>query len=367
MCTHVTRRLGLLGSCATALFLWSPAVQGADSSVDWIDRVNVTISGDTLQKTGGCNGCEDAGASSRQAIWRGDGYVEFSPGEMNTFWLAGLGHNNDGTAFRDIEFAFRFNGAGQADVMENGVYQNGSDTTYRVGDVFRIAIVNGRVQYSKNGTVLYESHRAPEYPLMLDTSLGNVGATIRNARISNDYFDGEGSATLSRFERLDANRDGRIQRSEWRGSWGAFEAQDLDGNNVLTWDEFSSDGYDTRSSTRSIDVNPGQRWTDTGLWVSEGDMVMFTAAGTMQLSTNANDVASPNGARTNRRAADAPLPGYAAGALIAQIGNAPPMFIGNERSLVASTAGRLALGINDDYLGDNRGNFRVDITVRPRY
>src|SRR5207247_2358652 len=47
----------------------------------------------------------------------------------------------------------------------------------------RIAVQNGRVQYSRNGQVLYESRKAPQYPLIFDAALGSMGATIRNARI----------------------------------------------------------------------------------------------------------------------------------------------------------------------------------------
>ena len=51
----------------------------------WTDLVNVTVTGDVLQKTGGCDRCEDAGAASQQAIAQGDGFVEFTVGEIDTF------------------------------------------------------------------------------------------------------------------------------------------------------------------------------------------------------------------------------------------------------------------------------------------
>ena len=79
------------------------------------------------------------GATSQQQLTAGDGYVQFTVGETNTFWLAGLGHDDEGTGYADIDFAFRFNGAGSADVLENGVYAGG-DTPYAAGDVLRVAI-----------------------------------------------------------------------------------------------------------------------------------------------------------------------------------------------------------------------------------
>ena len=125
-----------------------PTVHAADEVVVWTNLVNATVDtgGTILRKSAGCDGCADAGATSQQQLNAGDGYVEFTVGEATTFWMAGLSHGNAGTDWSDIDFAFRFNGIGAADVMENGVYRPGADTSYVAGDVFRVAIVNGRVQ-----------------------------------------------------------------------------------------------------------------------------------------------------------------------------------------------------------------------------
>jgi hypothetical protein len=165
------------------LALTTGVSHAADQAVVWTNVVNVTVSGDVLQKTAGCDGCEDAGATSQQELTDGEGYIEFTVGELNTFWVAGLSHGSTDTTLADIDFAFRFNGAGWADVLENGVYQSGGDTPYAPGDVFRIAIIGNKVQYIRNGTPILESQKAPQYPLLLDTSLGTLGATIRNARL----------------------------------------------------------------------------------------------------------------------------------------------------------------------------------------
>lgn len=109
--------------------------------------------------------------------------MEFTVGEATTFWVGGLSHGNDGTAYADIDFAFRFNGAGYADVLENGFYQPGGDTTYVAGDVFGVAVVGGRVHYSKNGLFLRESAAVPQYPLLLDVALGSLGTTVHDARL----------------------------------------------------------------------------------------------------------------------------------------------------------------------------------------
>jgi hypothetical protein len=159
------------------------ALSAEDQAISWTNTVNVSVLNGSLQKTAGCDGCDDAGATSQEALAQGDGFVEFTVGELNSLWAAGLSHDNSDTTYADIDFAFRFNGGGWADVIENGVYQNGGDTVYAPGDVFRVAVVAGKVEYSRNGVVLHTSPTAPQFPLVLDTSLGTLGATIVNARI----------------------------------------------------------------------------------------------------------------------------------------------------------------------------------------
>jgi hypothetical protein len=151
-----------------------------EQNVTWINIVNATVTGGVLQKTGGWDGVDDAGATSQHILSAGDGYVQFTVGEANTFWFGGLSRGNQDTTYADIDFAFRFNGAGSADVLENGVYAGG-DTPYSAGDVFRVAVVGGRVQYFRNGKFLRESAKAPSYPLLLDVALGSTGATVRSA------------------------------------------------------------------------------------------------------------------------------------------------------------------------------------------
>ena len=89
--------------------------------------MDVTATGNSIQKTSGCEGC-DAGATSQQQITSGDGYIEFTIGETNTLRYAGLGHGNTNANYADIDFAFRISdNAGYADIVENGVQRPGSD------------------------------------------------------------------------------------------------------------------------------------------------------------------------------------------------------------------------------------------------
>ena len=57
-----------------------------------------------------------------------------------------------------------------------------------------------------------------------------------------------------------------------------------------------------------------------------------------------------------------------AGGLIAKIGESAPLFIGAQRTIQrAPVSGRLYLGVNDDHLDDNSGEYRVSITIQQRW
>jgi hypothetical protein len=102
-------------------------------------------------------------------------------------------------------------------------------------------------------------------------------------------------------------------------------------------------------------------WTPTGQTVRRGDRLSFSATGEVRLSTDASDVANANGSRAGRKAAAAPVPDAAAGALIARVGNSAPFPIGENQTVTMPANGQLFLGINDDHVGDNQGGYRVTV------
>jgi hypothetical protein len=188
----------------------------------------------------------------------------------------------------------------------------------------------------------------------------------------------------SRFDELDRNGDGRISLNEWldEGSRREFETLDLNGDGFLTPREFSrresnrgfsNRGFSNRgfsdrgvNAGESIFVNSAERWTDTGISVESGDTLTFDAEGRIQMSDNPDDVATPAGARSGRLAPNAPLRLDPAGMLIARIGNSEPMAVGQHRTMRAPRSGELYLGVNDDHLPDNRGEYHVIVNVEPR-
>jgi Ca2+-binding EF-hand superfamily protein len=175
------------------------------------------------------------------------------------------------------------------------------------------------------------------------------------------------------FASLDTNRSGSIERNEWQWSRVSFNGRDRNNDGVLSRNELGSttaasapSGVDpVGTAGRTVVVSARERWTDTGIVVRRGDVLTFHSDGNIQLSSNSNDTASPNGSASGRRAPDSPVNSHPAGGLIARIGTSAPVYVGDRANpLRAPVAGRLFLSVNDDHLEDNNGQFRVNITIQ---
>ncbi len=167
------------------------------------------------------------------------------------------------------------------------------------------------------------------------------------------------------FRSLDANRNGTIEQNEWIWSRWSFQARDDNRNGVLDRREFAeAQPIGTTGSSRTVVVPATERWVDTGIFVQRGNTVTLDSTGRVVLSTDPSDTASPQGSDKGRKANDAPLRDQPAGGLIGRIGESEPIYIGNSRSIQAPASGRLYLSVNDDHLPDNRGEFRVNVRVQ---
>ena len=148
-------------------------------NVIWTSPAKVAITGNSISKTSGCDGCADAGAASQQTITAGNGAVEFKA-SANAYLTVGLGNGNAGTTGTEPKHALRLS-PGSIEVRESGVYK--ADWPLVAGAVYKIAIESGAVKYYQNGVVKFTSTQAPVYPLLLDTMILTVGAGVQNAVI----------------------------------------------------------------------------------------------------------------------------------------------------------------------------------------
>jgi hypothetical protein len=108
---------------------------------------------------------------------------------------------------------------------------------------------------------------------------------------------------------------------------------------------------------------PGNTWVNTGFNVRRGETLRFNATGEVTWSGNAADRATPGGSlNPGARPGRPPVANAAGGALVARIDNGQPFLIGNQASVRMPGNGQLFLGINDDVLADNTGDFYVTIS-----
>ena len=196
----------------------------------------------------------------------------------------------------------------------------------------------------------------------------NDGVLSRFEVVGGETYSDDG---FDQFRNLDYDNNGVLARDEWHWSAGSFSARDLNRDGTISRQEFArigntagapaaGTGRSTVVAPRTVRVNAKQRWSDTGVDVQAGDMITFNSTGTITLG-GPDDSATPAGSTTGRKAPEAPLLNQPAGVLIARVGNFSPIFVGGRRQVRAPVSGRVYLGVNDDYLGDNTGEFVVAV------
>ena len=163
---------------------------GGPQNVVWTSPVNVSVSGNTITKNAGCDGCFDAGAVSQQTIVSGNGAVEFTV-SAGAYATVGLSNGNTGPAAEEIKFGLRFypGSPGYVEVRESGAYK--WDWFLVAGAVHKIAVEGGAVKYYQNGTLKYTSTLAPAYPLLVDSALGSASSAVQNAVLTMAAGGGE--------------------------------------------------------------------------------------------------------------------------------------------------------------------------------
>ena len=237
--------------------------------------------------------------------------------------------------------------AGQFEGIANGVvYVRASLADQRkipVGDVALIDFVGGAAGLPETELA---SARGDEHLVVLKGGSSVKGRFI-DVKVAEAgqpdmlYF----SSTSGEERRIPLNQVGRLYLGRFPGSAPQPPAGEQDPVNP-----------------GAIQVPGNRAWVATPLRVQQGDRVRFSVTGRVQLSDNPEDVAVPDGSLRQRRTPNAPIPQSLAGQLIARVGNSEPFPVGANATITMPADGQLFVGIIDDELGDNTGNFFVTAT-----
>jgi hypothetical protein len=115
-----------------------------------------------------------------------------------------------------------------------------------------------------------------------------------------------------------------------------------------------------RRQTTTFTIPANQQWTETDVNVRDGETLELRVTGEIEYAPNTR-VSAAGAPRRTPGGPDVPIPNAPAGALVGRIDNGAPFLIGRNTSVRVPDSGTLFLGINDDIVNDNSGNYRVII------
>ena len=189
-------------------------------------------------------------------------------------------------------------------------------------------------------------------PLVADTIVmrdgRRVSGTLVSVRSDTIEFDerGYGNNRRLRLERRDVARV-EFDEGEWDGGGAGGGGGRPPGG----------------LRERTVTVQARWPWTDTGIDVRRGQPIYLNASGEIRWGTGGRKD-GPEGENNSPHNQGRPIPNRPAGALIGRVGDSDaPFFAGSDRGPYEMRgSGRLYLGVNDDYLQDNSGTFRVVVS-----
>jgi hypothetical protein len=271
------------------------------------------------------------------------------------------------------------NGNGNYGNYGNGSYDNGS-----YGDVV-VVRVNGRdrqipfqdvalIDFAGNGTVsqneLRQANQSYDGLVVLRNGRTVAGRIVdfqgyNNQAVIAGQF-GDRTIPLNQVARVYFGNDSTAYNNGNYQNPDPYYDRNVSGNygNVGQYGQPAPYGQPVYGTARTVTVPTNQTWTNSGVDVRRGDVIHFRASGNVSLSHNPGDYGTPAGANDGRLAGNSPLPGVTGGLLIGRVGNSLPFAIGGESDITMTTNGRLYLGVNDDVVGDNSGNFVVEMFPR---
>jgi PA-IL-like protein len=225
----------------------------------------------------------------------------------------------------------------------------------------------------QNRKAPHQPIKTPEYAMTQFRSTGLLAAVLvvaaesgiladvlvlRDGRRVDGVLVGVRGDTIE-FEHQSGRDRGRVIRYE------RADVRTIEFDNGLPGNRYRDDGFPGGGRMgmreRTVLVDSRTPWTDAGVDIRSGQQILFTATGQVRWGPNRRDGAA--GERNSPFNQGRPMPDRNAAALIGRIGeNGDPFFIGDTNEAIrVRGSGRLFLGLNDDYLGDNSGSLRVVI------
>jgi len=170
---------------------------------------------------------------------------------------------------------------------------------------------------------------------------------VRNGQIEFEERRTFGGSRTVRFDRDE------VDRIDFDNRYSNNNNSNYSNNNNSS----NSAGRPSGMREKNVIVSADTAWVDSGVDVRAGQTIFFEAQGRVRWGRDRQD--GPAGERNSPSNPNRPMGNRNAAALIGKIGN-DMFFIGDETGPVRMrSAGRLYLGVNDDVLTDNSGNFRV--------
>jgi len=131
----------------------------------------------------------------------------------------------------------------------------------------------------------------------------------------------------------------------------------------------------TPAATTTVSIPANQTWTDTGIALTAGGNVSIAMSGTIHFAPgrhsgpNGQSFSSGNCGATqysNPSNSSSPFPAYGVacwGSIFKVGATGIPFSTGKAISFVSPVSGELYIGVNDNYVSDNRGWFTASITT----
>ena len=191
--------------------------------------------------------------------------------------------------------------------------------------------------------------------LALPVSLGADTLYLRNGQRLEGELVGVRNGQIE-FEERRTFGGSRTVRFD-RGEVDRIDFDNRRSTNNTSNNSSSPGGRPSGMRERQTVVSANSQWTDSGVDVRAGQTIYFEAQGRVRWGRDRQD--GPGGEHNSPSNPNRPMGNRNAAALIGKIGS-DMFFIGDDTGPIRMrSGGRLYLGVNDDVLTDNSGNFRV--------